>query len=376
MTVFADLPDIQYTTEDVNELQANLITVFEGLTGRTLYPADQVRLFLLSVATIIVQQRVVINQTAKGNLLRFARGVVLDHMGAFQGTERLTDAPAITTVQFTLSIPLASALFIPAGTRIAPVGGDGTLYFATTEPIEIAPNTLTGTVTAACSIAGTTGNGFIAGQLNTLMDPLPYVQGVTNLTTSSGGAAAEDDDAYRERIRTAPESFSTSGPEGAYRYYALKASSAVIDVSVTSPSDGNVRVVPLLSGGMIPGQDVLDEIADALNDRTIRPLTDKVTVAAPTSAPYTIGLTYYINKSQATEATIIQEAVTASVTAYRLWQRSKLGRDINPSELIARVMAAGALRVAVTAPAYTTLTASQVAQEGTVTVTYGGLSDD
>ncbi|MNP79071.1 hypothetical protein D3C76_1768200 [compost metagenome] len=64
------------------------------------------------------------------------------------------------------------------------------------------------------------------------------------------------------------------------------------------------------------------------------------------------------------------------MASYQLWQRSKLGRDINPSELIARVMAAGALRVNVTAPVYTALTATQVAQQGATTLTYGGLVDD
>ncbi|MNP72201.1 hypothetical protein D3C76_1687030 [compost metagenome] len=72
----------------------------------------------------------------------------------------------------------------------------------------------------------------------------------------------------------------------------------------------------------------------------------------------------------------IQAAVTSAVAAYQLWQKSKLGRDINPSELIARVMTAGALRVVNAAPVYTALTATQVAQEGMTTINYGGLADD
>jgi phage-related baseplate assembly protein len=149
-----------------------------------------------------------------------------------------------------------------------------------------------------------------------------------------------------------------------------------LDVHAFSPADGRVTVVPLLAGGQIPGQDVLEAIAETLEDRGIRPLTDKVTVEAPSPVPYNTTIVYYISRSRASEVPAIQTAVNSAVAAYQLWQKSKLGRDINPSELIARVMAAGALRVVPTVPVYSALTATQVAQEGTTTVTYGGLADD
>ncbi|MGN7760448.1 baseplate assembly protein [Paenibacillus sp. 22594] len=376
MVQYVDLPEIQFTVEDAADIQQNVITVYEGLTGRTLQPADPVRLFLSSLATIIVQQRVLINQTAKGNLLRYASGPLLDHMGTFQGSERLEASAAITTLQFTLSIPLSSATGIPSGTRVGAQGGDGSIYFATSEYMEIAAGATSGTVTAACSTAGTAGNGFLPDQVNVLMDQLPFVQAVTNLTASSGGATAENDDAFKERIRTAPDSYSTAGPQGAYEFWAKSTSAAILDVHAYSPAAGKVTIVPLMVGGQIPGQDVLDAVAEKLEDRGIRPLTDQVTVTAPTPISYDTTLTYYISRSRAAEVPTIQAAVTAAVAAYQLWQRSKLGRHINPSELIARVMAAGALRVVPTSPVYTALTPLQVAQEGTTTITYGGLVDD
>ncbi|MNW65451.1 Baseplate J-like protein [compost metagenome] len=101
-----------------------------------------------------------------------------------------------------------------------------------------------------------------------------------------------------------------------------------------------------------------------------------MTVQAPETVEYDINLTYYVAWERAAEAISIQTAVAAAVDAYRLWQKSKLGRDINPSELIMRVMSAGALRVNVTAPVFVDLSALQVAQDATVNVTYGGLADD
>ncbi|MRN51999.1 baseplate assembly protein [Paenibacillus monticola] len=376
MVKYVDLPDIQFTAEEAAGILQNVITVYEVLTDQTLQPADPVRLFLSSLATIIVQQRVIINQTAKGNLLRYASGVGLDHMGAFQGSERLEAAAAITTLQFTLSIPLSSATGIPPGTRVGAQGGDGSIYFATADYMEIPPGATTRTVTAECSTAGSAGNGFLPGQINVLMDQLPFVQAVTNLTASSGGAAAETDDSFKQRIRTAPESYSTAGPQGAYEFWAKSTSAAIMDVHAYSPDDGKVTIVPLMIGGQIPGQDVLDAVAETLENRGIRPLTDQVTVMAPSPISYDTTLTYYISRSRAAEVSAIQAAVTAAAAAYQLWQRSKLGRDINPSELIARVMAAGALRVIATAPVYTLLDATQIAQDTPPTITYGGLADD
>lgn len=376
MVEFVDLPEIAFVDEDAESIKQNVLTVHAGLTGRTLANGDPERLFLLSLASLIIQQRVRINQTTKGRLLRYASGPLLDHIGAFQWSERLGASAAITTLQFTLSIPLSSATPIPTGTRVGPQGSDGSIYFVTTDYLEIPAGSITGEVAAMCAAAGTTGNGFSPGQINVLMDQLPFVQSVTNLTASDGGAEAETDDAYRERIRTSPESFSTAGSKGAYEYWTKSASAAISDAHAFLSGANQVTVVPLLVGGQIPGQDILDAVAEKFEDRSIRPLTDQVIVAAPTAASYDTLLTYYISRSRASEVPAIQAAVTAAVTAYQLWQRSKLGRHINPSELIARVMAAGALRVAPTAPVYTALTATQVAQDGVTTITYGGLVDD
>jgi phage-related baseplate assembly protein len=90
---------------------------------------------------------------------------------------------------------------------------------------------------------------------------------------------------------------------------------------------------------------------------------------------YNIEIEYFVDQDRSTEASAIQEAVTEAVNGYISWQKEKLGRDINPSELIARVMAAGAKRVIVTSPVYTQVEPYQVAITDTVNVTFGGLED-
>ncbi|MGG4346436.1 baseplate J/gp47 family protein [Paenibacillus lautus] len=369
------MSEIKFIDDDPQVTINNVLKMHEAITGRQLYPADPERLFILSLCEIIVQQKVLINEAAKQSLLRYATGEVLEAKGEMYDTARLQAEPARTTVQFQLSMPLTSAVIIPAGTRIGPQGGGGELFFITVNVLEIKPGEVSGKVPAECSIPGIDGNGFLPGQLTELIDPIPFVQSVTNVSESSGGAAVESDEAYRERIRTAPESFSVAGPDGAYEYWAKTASSAIIDVGVESPSPVEVVLIPLLVGGELPPQEVLDAVYAALN-RKVRPLTDRVTVQPPEPADYNIKLTYWISRGKAADSAVIQNNVEAAIAEYRLWQKSKLGRDINPSELIKRVMAAGALRLNVLEPSFTELTRMQVARENQVVIDFGGLADD
>ena len=61
-------------------------------------------------------------------------------------------------------------------------------------------------------------------------------------------------------------------------------------------------------------------------------------------------MTYYINRSDMAQAATIQNEVTEAVNAYVLWQRSDIGKDINPSELEHRIRAAGAKRAVIRSP--------------------------
>lgn len=366
------LPEIVFVDADAAKVESYILSEYEKITGRSLAKGDPVRLFLLTNAAVIILLLNKINETGKQNLLRYADGNNLDHLGALVGVERIPATAAVTTMQVTLSAELGNSTIIPAGTRFT--AGDN-VFFALDAPMIIKAGQTSGTGSATCLETGAKGNGYIAGQLKTLVDPVPYVASVANITTSEGGAEVQSDDSYREDIRLAPENFSTAGPEGAYIYHAKRASTKIADVTVWSPEAGKVEVRPLLAGGELPGDEMLQRVKATLDDKKVRPLTDNISVLAPEKVDYTISLTYYIASDNKTQATAIQNAVNAAVDDYVLWQKSKLGRDINPSELIVRVMAAGAKRVAVTAPAFKVTTDTQVAICSTKTVTLGGIED-
>lgn len=370
MTRF-NLPNIQFAEKSVLQIETDIVTRFENATGIKLSPADPRRKFIQAQAVLLAQQRSIIDYTGKQNLLGYASGDALDQAGRFTDTTRLPATPAKTTIRFYLSV--AQQQIIPSGTRVT--AGDG-VFFATTQDVFVESGMLQVDVDAECTVTGLVGNGYLVGQISQMVDPRQWVQSVENTTVSEGGADVEDDDGLAERIRQAPESFSSAGPDGAYVYHARSASQMIVDVSVRSPSPGVVEIRPLMMNGELPAQSVLDLVEQACNDRKVRPLTDHVQVVSPDVINYNIDVTYWIHTDNSSIAASIQSQVVKAVDDYRLWQKSKLGRDIDPSELIARVKNAGAKRAAVTAPAYQLVERHQVAVETTVATAFGGLEDD
>ena len=212
------LPEIVFVDADKNKVEEAVLGEYESITGRTLARGDPVRLFLLTIANIIMMNA--INETGKQNLLRYAKEDNLDHLGAFMGVDRMPAAASRTTMKLTLSVVRGVSTVIPEGTRFT--AGDN-IFFALTADVLIPAGETEGEGEARCQTAGPVGNGYAAGALATLVDPVPYVAVVENTTVSEGGADVQDDDSYREDIHIAPESFSVAGPAGAYEYFAKRA---------------------------------------------------------------------------------------------------------------------------------------------------------
>lgn len=356
---------------DPSAIESGLIAGYEEASGRTLADGDPVRLFLLSIAAAIIQLRNAVNIAAQQNLLSYATGNYLDELGRYLSVTRLPASGAKTTFRFTLSEALAEAYVIPAGFEVT----NGAVTFATDTETIIGVGELYEDAVATCTTPGENGNGYLAGQIATIVSPMPYLESAVNLTETSGGADAEDDDAFAERIRLAPNSFSVAGPSKAYIFHAYSVSSAIIDVAVTSPTPGVVNVYPLLEGGEIPGEELLDDVEIYLSSDDIRPLTDEVHALAPTAQNYTIQVDYWIFSEDQSRGDQIKAAVNAAVEEYRLWQQARIGRDILPDQLIRGVIAAGAARVdsATLSPSeFIALEDDEVAQCTGVTVNFKG----
>lgn len=374
-----NLPEVSFidniTLDEVQEqMEADYKERYESLTGKvyTLRRADPAALILYACSIQIFQALLFVDRAGKQDLLKYSYGEFLDNLAAIRGITRMDALPAVTTVRFTLSETVPEVVAIPEGTTVT----NGEIYFQTDEYAEIAAGNASIDIPCTCQTDGSIGNGIPVGEIKTLVDTLPYVKTVENIEVTSGGADIENDENLAERIYLAPSGYSVAGPDDAYKYFTMAYNQEIADVMVTSPDPAEVEIRFLMENGEIPTSTVMSGLEEYLQDNKIRPLTDHVTVLAPEQQRFDIALTYYINRSDQAKANTIQAAVQAAVDEYVKWQTYTIGRDINPSELTKRIIEAGAKRVEITAPIFTTVEPDTVARIGQKTVTYGGLEND
>ena len=255
----------------------------------------------------------------------------------------------------------------------AEIGG---VAFATAADVLVAAGVAVVDATATCTVPGVIGNGFVAGQIQTLASVLPSlsVAGVTNTTTSADGAEAEDDEYHRERIVLAPEQWSNAGSVGAYRFWARSAHPDVIDVAVASPSPAVVTIHPLTWSGL-PSQGIKDRVYATCSADTVRPLTDDVRVLDPVLVDYQI--VARITRLKDADSTL---TLTTAQTAAQNWRDAglkKLGGDIVRTQIIRALHGYGVYSLDLQQPAVDQVIGSQGWSRCTaIDVSLSGLADE
>ncbi|EJL3960742.1 baseplate J/gp47 family protein, partial [Vibrio parahaemolyticus] len=208
---FPTLPEPSLATPDFEGDLASLKERYFKKTGY--YPTvnDPETVHLEAIAYSKNEVVDEINYEAKQNLLAFAKGDRLEHLAALVGAgERLGESAASTVIELTFTAGHAG-LVIPMGYQVKAVD-DETIFECMTDYIVDAgdANLL---ANFECQTPGESGNGFIAGQISTIVDTsIVEVESATNVTTSQGGAPEEDDDRYAYRIWLAPSGWSSCGP--------------------------------------------------------------------------------------------------------------------------------------------------------------------
>lgn len=375
-----DLPDVSFIDNDTldgmtQRLVTNYEKLYQEITGKaiSLGAADPMRIALYAVALDLFQVEEYVDRTGKQDLLKYSYGEFLDNLAANRSVTRQQASAAKTTMRFVVSEPKDYVLSIPEGIRVT--NGNG-IYFKTVEYAEVKAGAEYVDVEAICTVEGIEGNDFLPGQVNILVDPLPYIQSVENITVTDGGAARESDKSLAERVYLAPSSYSVAGPSDAYVFWAKTYNAGIGSVQPTSPSPGAVDLYILMADGTLPEDEIVQGLEEYLMSNERRPMTDLVTVKKPTVVSFDIDLVYYINRSDRAKAVTIQREVQNAVNDYVTWQTSEIGRDINQDELVRRIKSAGVKRVELTAPAFTVVSDTEVAQCASRIVNYGGLEDD
>lgn len=369
------MSDLKFIETNASEIYEIVIGSLENKCGEDLYPGDERRIFGEAMVPLVVALFNAVNDACRQKMLRYARGEVLDALGERENVTRSAAVSATTTERFSLNTAISENIIIPKGTRVT---SDYTNYFATDTTAVLAAGDTFVDVPVTAETGGSSANGIAIGQINVLVDTVPYIDSVSNTAATSGGSDEETDDAYRDRIRTSGASLSVAGPSNAYKYWAMEADSTVADAAVDSPSPGVVLITPICYGGEIPDESILAKVLEKCSADDIRPLTDLVKVQAPSVETYDIELKYYTTEADESACVETIEGDGGAIDKYVYWQGSALNRDINPDYLRKLILApnwsddaVGAVRVEVISPTFKNLNSTTVAKfSGNLTVTH------
>lgn len=145
-----------------------------------------------------------------------------------------------------------------------------------------------------------------------------------------------------------------------------------LNIKIQRDMAGKVLIVPILYGGRVPDDEILDKVLDACSAEDVRPMTDQVFVQAPEQIPYDIDIVYYTTKQEESDCINAIESADGAISQFREWQDTKMGRDINPDKLRSLCLSpkngTGCTRIIVASPEYAQLSATQVASFRSLTV--------
>lgn len=161
--------------------------------------------------------------------------------------------------------------------------------------------------------------------------------------------AGETDARYRRRIQLAPEAFSVAGPQGAYVYHALTALPEARDATAIRAAPGHVTVTVLKEGDdETPTEAERSAVAAALNTEDVRPLTDVVSVIAPTVVP--VEITAELVLYPGPDADLVRQRASDALNAWLAANRM-LNANLTLSAIYSALHQNGVMTVNLTSPA-------------------------
>lgn len=371
---------------DAEQEEQKLVDLFESITGKTLYPAQDERLLISIIeykAKLLVN---LFNETAKLNLTQYSKGIILDCIGEMFDTPRLYGEYGTDILKITLNTTFENDITIPKGLEI--LSKDEKYSFLTTEECTISSGETTGYVTIQATEIGSVVNTYGSNDVNILVKPVSYIESVTNLNGISGGTDKENDEAYIKRILLAPERFSCAGSRQSYIYHTLSANTKIIDATAESiehpvkitikknnnsityteengtittdeftastnhrtgevkftlddkeyiiqiQPDTTVNIYPLTNDD-ITSNDVILDVETLLNGEKINPMTDKIVVSSPVKVEKAITLNIVLDEKADYEN--VSNLINETVSEYKQKMRKTLNAQIIPSQIISKL---------------------------------------
>lgn len=258
------------------------------------------------------------------------------------------------------TVTAQDAVTVPAGTVATAASG---ARYITRGSVNIAANS-TGTVRLVAAEGGSAGN-LPAGTTLQLVSPIGGLTAqaiVLDGGGMAGGADLETLDSWRARILQKIRQPPQGGAIADYQEWALAAGAAFVNVVPDWVGRGSVGVIIAAAGPSVASDQLVEAVADYINDPTRRPVTHRVVVVAASLAPVDVTVRLIPDTVQTRAA-----ALSALQLFFR--QAASLGATLYVSRLSSAISSAsGAYAHDLVLPADdVTFTAAQMPVLGTVT---------
>lgn len=201
----------------------------------------------------------------------------------------------------------------------------------------------------------------IAYATGTNLTHLAVTQGIERLD-------GETDERLRKRLLLWMSGHTTAGSVSSYRYWGHTADVDVHDIGVTTPNPGEVQLVVLSDSGTgAPSSALVQKVLAAVNDETVRPICDSITVLGASIVTVNVAATITVRSGP--DATAIAEAAEADLYAY-FEEIRQVGQDATESGIHAALTQSGVKEVTLTSPSSTVAVSElQAPRLGTVNLT-------
>lgn len=359
--------DFKLIEADPKEIFEDAKRIYKQYTGVSLPPAAEITYALATVSALLGNIKAEMNQVALGNYLPYAQGKRLDLKGKIYGErgKRLEPNKARTTMKCYISTTVDRDVVIPVGTRFIYKN----YVFHSEKEYKIKSGTLEINVPVVCEVAGDVGK-ILKNEITEIVDKYDYYEKCCNITDVTGGRDEEHDKAYRERIAEIPESFSSAGSEGAYKFWTKKASSLVTDVVIKTPTP-NVIDIYIINNQEVIAEEEKEKIKQFLNREDIRALNDKINLKDPSVHNYTISITYYLYDNAKHNKEFTETNLKRALEEYA--KSFKIGMSLNQQDIITICKQFDDIkRVEITSPIDHSSNATEICKLTSIDLHFGG----
>ena len=352
---------------EAQEIYQDAIKLHEEQTGERLTPADEKSHLYSTFSMVLGDILYEINDIALQNYLQFAEGERLDLKANIFGSRarRNESSHAKVIMECNISQAVDRNVHIQKGTRF--LHGENIFYSLEEEIIRTGETKVE--VLAQAEKSGDIGE-ILAEEITQIIDRYDYFDSCRNPQKVSPGGDREEDEQYRKRLEELPESFTSAGSEGAYKFWVKQVSPLVNQVIIKTPKPNEIDIYVYGHIEKITSEEK-EAIKDFLNDLDRLPLNDLVTIKDPEILDIDLIVDYYLYDGEIRSVETIKETLTTKLKEH--FNNIQIGEALNHQDIIRIIKNENIKKCEILSPGELEITDTLLVKCNSVTLNYRGV---